>query len=273
MTVLNTANKIYSGTSLVSKVYAGTNLVWPVGPVLDAVTTAWVNAVVAAGGTVGDPRKTLVNDFVLGLKSDGVWTKFDRLYLFAAENTKSALRDLVKPTVPSLAIGTPTFTTDQGYTTSSSNYLRITYSPGSDAVALAQASAHFSVWNQTSGGQSVPMFNQLSGAGNFHCYPEYSVNNFYARIFEASSGAFTTAGAIGHIIGNRSDSSTIQAYRNGTAMTGSPQSIAADVVVDEAINIYNRKVSAFSIGGSLNSTQALAFYNRLNTYLTTVGPG
>ena len=81
----------------------------------DAATIAWVNQVVTNGGTVSAGRQTLVDNLIVGLKADGIWTKLERLWLFAAENTISALTDLVGLTLAT-ANNSPTFTADVGYT-------------------------------------------------------------------------------------------------------------------------------------------------------------
>jgi hypothetical protein len=71
----------------------------------------WAAAVVAAGGSVSGTltsgRKKLINDLIMGLMADGVWSKLDRLWLFAAENSQSALID-IKGAVSATAVNTPT---------------------------------------------------------------------------------------------------------------------------------------------------------------------
>src|SRR5215475_8332903 len=87
----------------------------PASAAIDPATTAWVNAVVTNGGSVSNARKTLVNNLISGLKTDGVWTDLDRLWLYAGENQPSALTDLVA-TGLATAVNSPTFTTDNGFT-------------------------------------------------------------------------------------------------------------------------------------------------------------
>jgi hypothetical protein len=109
----------------------------------------------------------------------------------------------------------------------------------------------------------------VSAAGALHIYPEYSGGDCYCRVNEASSTAFTISGANGFLLGNRSDASTTQLYKNGTSL-GS-KSVASAARVSEQLNIYNRQIAAFSIGGNLTSTEVTNFYNRLRTYMTSCG--
>jgi Concanavalin A-like lectin/glucanases superfamily len=233
----------------------------------DAATTAWIAAV--GSGNVDANHAGYVDTLIVGLKADGTWTKFDRIWLFAAQNTNSAYCDLKVPTTAAFAVGSPTFTADRGFTLSPSGYVRLPFNIVTDASTFTQDTAHFSIWNLTSGADSNPVFNGVSAVGALHIYPEFSGGDCYCRVNEASTGPFTISGATGHIIGNRSDASTVQCYKNGTSL-GS-KSVASAARVSEQINIYNRQIAAFSIGGTLTSTEATSFYNRLRTYMSSVG--
>jgi hypothetical protein len=235
----------------------------------DTETTAWITAV--GSSNVDSAHAGYVDTLIKGLKTDGIWTKCDRIWLFAAQNTNSAYCDLKVPTTPAFAIGSPSFTADRGFTLSTSGYVRLPYNIVTDASTFTQDAAHFSIWNLTSGASANPVFNGVSAAGALHIYPEYSGSDCYCRVNEAASGAFTISGATGFILGNRSNASTVQAYKNGTALGGSPQSVASAARVSEQLNIYNRQIAAFSIGGSLTSTEQGNFYTRLRTYMTSVG--
>src|SRR5215475_3606794 len=82
---------------------------------LDAATTAWVAQVVTNGGSVSSGRQTLVDNFIVGAKADGFWTKLDRLWFHWAENQPQALTDMIALTLAT-AVNSPTFTVDRGYT-------------------------------------------------------------------------------------------------------------------------------------------------------------
>src|SRR5690349_15337642 len=52
----------------------------------DAATTAWVAAVVAAGGAVSTTQQSRVDTLIKALKSHGLFTQLDRLWLWAGES-------------------------------------------------------------------------------------------------------------------------------------------------------------------------------------------
>src|SRR5262245_26962066 len=102
-----------------------------VAAVGNAETIMWVNAVVGDGGRVSSGRQTIVDALIKLLKSGSVWSNLDRLWLFAAENSQSALRD-IKSFSAATANGSPTFTTDRGYTgtnASSTVYINSNFNP------------------------------------------------------------------------------------------------------------------------------------------------
>jgi hypothetical protein len=52
------------------------------GPSFDPDATTYINAVIAAGGTLTAPQQTAINTFYVGLKTDGIYNKFYYLHLF-----------------------------------------------------------------------------------------------------------------------------------------------------------------------------------------------
>lgn len=239
---------------------------------LDAATTAWINAVIAAGGTVSGPRQSLVNSLIVDLKADGIWIKLDRLWILAAENTKSALIDLV-----ALATATATggnFTTDRGYDSSA---IDSGFNPGSTPGALyTQDSAHLSVWDNTSGGAAAIIIGISGVSAGVNIYTRYSDNNCYTRINDSpEAGGLAVASTQGFTLGNRSSATARQSYKNGSSL-GSLGTVNSTNVPNENILIKGNvtetdQISQFSIGGSLSSTEVTNFYNRLRTYMTAVG--
>src|SRR5260221_11187046 len=124
---------------------------------VDPSTLAWVNQVAINGGSVSNARQLVVDTFIITLKAKNVWTKCDRLSLLAAENTPSALTDLVSLTL-SVAQGSPTFTTDRGYTgidASSTVYLDTGFNPTVGTPQFAQNAGHLSAWSNTAAASSA----------------------------------------------------------------------------------------------------------------------
>ncbi len=231
----------------------------------DSATTAWVNAVVTAGGTVSAGRQTVVDNLITGLKSDGIWTKLDRLWIFAAENTQSALIDLV-----SLSTGTPTnsptFTANAGYTCTA--VVALGYVPSTNGVQFKLNTAHISVWSLTSGQSNQPSVN----IGNTNIFPRYIDDNAYFRINNNSGGTGANTDGSGFFLAVRtapSGAGAMLGYRNGAVIANTGD--GTSVLDTTQLQAYDRQLSAISVGGTMNGTDAANYYSRLNTYMTSLG--
>lgn len=123
----------------------------------DAVTRSWVAAVLAAGGTVSNARSQLVENMVNTFKLFNLWSRFDRIWLIAAESLIAASIDIVATDTfvlhnePSPDVGF-VFTTDRGIA----------------AQNKSSGNAHIDCPNYIPGGGSSPSVNyQLNSASLF----------------------------------------------------------------------------------------------------------
>lgn len=63
----------------------------------DPNAQAYINAVIAAGGTLSTPQQNAVNTLVLDLKSAGIWSLIDAAYPFTGGTSASCGLNLVNP--------------------------------------------------------------------------------------------------------------------------------------------------------------------------------
>jgi len=252
----------------------------------DSATTAWVSAVVSAGGTVSAGREAHVDALVVGLKNDGVWTKLDRLWLFAAENTQSALIDLVA-TDQATAVNSPSFTADQGYTGNGTNsYINTTYLPGTDGPNWTGNAASFGVWQR-----STPAArNEVQMGANYFGHPSqianfFGDNNSYTQVNCSTSLTTSGTAVAGLYAVDRSASNFTTLYINATASGTSTAVATAETDCnmfvlgrndnsgsDSLTNPSTAQVSAAFLGGSLGASDQTDLYNRLVTYLAFAPP-
>lgn len=267
----------------------GSRSLWTsAGTTLDPATTAWVAAVVANGGSVSEARKTIVNTLIVGLKADSVWsTKLDRFWLLAAENTASALTDLVGLTLAT-AVSSPTFTTDQGYTgDGSTNYLDTNFTPSTAGGLFTQDSAAYGFW--------VPSGTQTSG----RCLMGvHSTSDSLMNLFGGTPGSSQMQAVVndsgaspalspanvslpGFWVASRTASNVLSLYQNGAA-SGSGSTDASTANCDLSMFVLARdrgfadqfsdaSVSAAFAGSGLSSIDVSSFYTRLRTYMTAIG--
>lgn len=254
----------------------------PASSVLDSATTAWVAAVVAAGGTVSVGRKTVVNNLITGLKADGTWVKLDRLWLFAAENSQSALIDLVALT-EALPIGV-TFTLNRGYAGNGINqYIRTFFNAATQGVNWTVSSAHIAAWDNTDRAQGPDVVTGVQDDLSVSDLMPFNGSGIVARINNGLSSYGTPANSTsrGFFIGQRNDGSETESFYNGVS-----RGLTSDVrntVVDLPFYVCTRnengdassytadQISMISYGGKFIGTETLTYYNRLRTYMTAVG--
>lgn len=255
------------------------------GAAYDAAALTWFAAVVTAGGTVSPTRKGYVDTLIKGLKADSVWSKLDCLWLFAAENTQSALLDLVGLRTASPG-GAPTFTTDRGYAgDGSSTYINTTWNPSTHGVAYTLNSAHLMLYNRTARtdtGSSTSNAGAVVSGNYAQIYCRYATSSGL-DLNDAVGGSFSApADASGIWVASRTSSNTMAMYRNGSSLFSSG-ALSSTSVPNAALFVggwnsggsLGRPTSdehaAFSAGGALNSTEAAALTTRVRDYMNSVG--
>jgi hypothetical protein len=254
----------------------------------DADMTAWAAQVVTNGGTVSAGRKTLVSDLIAGLKSDGIWTKLDRLWIFAAENTQSALTDL-KGLDLATENNTPTFTVDRGYVCDSNKFLGSTFNPATDGVNLTTNSISVGAWMRilaTDGsmGNTIAWApcGASDGAQEITLIQKSAAFGGTSGVILPNVNISGTANVTGLIHGNRSGASAAEFYQNGVQTATSGNASAALVSREQYMGAENNngagatgdgdgQVSIVFYGGSLTGVEAGNIYTRLQTYMTAVG--
>ena len=232
-------------------------------------------------------RRTLINTLIAALKSGGVWTKLDALYVMAAHDAQAAQRNWVADRYNLTPVASPTFTVDRGYAgDGAAAYLNTGFNPAT-AVSpkYTQNSGFIAVWNRTerAGADVSQMGSRATTVSYVNIIGRAANGNFVGRL-NSGTNALSVAMALnaGHFIANRSASNALQGYKNGVSVTTS--SVASTAVPDVAMALLARslvggspdtftsdQLLSASIGSSLSSGEALALYNALDAYRSGVG--
>ena len=283
-----------TGTNAFGSASASSNTVGPIvaGSSEDAATTAWVNAVVTAGGTVSSGRRTVVDTLIAGLKADGVWTLLDRLWILAAENTQSALTDLKGlVTISNSPPGggtAPTFTADRGLTGNGAG-IDTGFNPTTaSSPQYTLNSGSMFVYNRStrSTGVVVCEFGMQDAGLDYRarivCLDTggtyLNVNDNYGPLAGITS-------VQGFWVGSRTSSMAADWYKNATA-------IRSETVVANNAALINRsfyicginwdygntygspdQLACAGFGAGLSSAQVTALTTRIETYMDAVGAG
>jgi hypothetical protein len=226
-----------------------------------------------------------------GLVTDNVWFMFDALYIFATADSTTALLNLVSFNYNCTKFGSPTFTTDRGFTGtdgSSTIYLDTNFdwtAAPSPHLSTTLVAGHISAWSINNTTATTEIMGMENGSGALHAiYPRYTDGNSYNRVFSQGGGGVATATSQGHYLTNRTNNASLQAYKNAgnilndaTGAFNTPYASAARNMYICGANIAGTprgspfQCAMASIGGPMSSTDVTNFYNRLRTYMTAVG--
>src|SRR5262245_979964 len=247
---------------------------------LDADAQSWVNQVVNNGGTVSTPRSVIISDLISGLKTDGVWSKLDRLWIFAAENQPSALTDVVARDLAT-SVNSTAFSADDGYTGSGASYIDTNYNPTSDAINYTQNAASFGFWQITSTSGNCAMGLGDSGTVNTCQFFHSGGDTFVVTINNADASSLSVADAFVFWDASRTASNAREVYNNGTSINSDSGTSSFLPNLNYFVIARNNNGSAGNqaldqyaaavIGGALDDTDNSNLYNRLRTYMTAVG--
>jgi hypothetical protein len=251
------------------------------GAAENAKTTAWVNAVVAAGGSVSAGRRTIINSLFDSL--DGSSLAPARLWLHAAENSQSALIDLFA-LASATAVNSPTFTANQGYQgNGTSSYLNL----GSSNAGTQNSSA-FGVYLRTNkAGRDEVDISASSGSVSHtsNLVSEWSDGNLYGAVNDNNGDGGRTAPVAmnGIYVLSRTASGSFVVYKGGASfatVTQTSSGVAStNYCTGASINQFGTAVLFSSaqygmsvlVGSGWDATQVANFTTHIQTYLTAVG--
>ena len=228
-----------------------------------------------------DARKALIDTLIGGLKADGVWTAMaanaeSRLYVLAAHDAQAARLDWLNPSRSARLVNAPVFAIDKGYQTDgAASYVDLVATLDS----FGQDSLSFGFWSLTSDRLGGSLAGAFSAQNGTTISPYQSPAAFGMR---ANQAAITQGGAAtdsaGLYVVRRSAAAVANLYKNGASVLASSEASVAPLALSPHLGHLNgsstfgaMEFAAGLIGPLLTATQITALYNRLNSYLTSIG--
>jgi hypothetical protein len=213
------------------------------------------------------------NKLVVDLKAAGIWNKLDTFGNLATDGSSNfALIDWKRLALYT-AVNSPTFTTNGGFQgNGTSSYIDTNFNPsiGTNNYTLNDASRIF--WTDNRG-------TNTSFEGNSGNIINQSRNNTLGGI-SFNSGTTTTTGITNYNVDgwhsvNRISSTNVNVYlgSNFTPQVGLNTSTSLfnsnQYIFRGGSNYGNHRIRIYAMGSNLSS-QNTAFYNAINTYLTSL---
>ena len=250
----------------------------------DADATAYLAAVVAAGGTVDATITSATNTLFEGLKSDGIYSKINRLYLFLGAVQNSMAINAKSPGTNNMTFnGGWTHTVSGSTPNGTTGYANLGI-VGSGGDGLVGNNYHHSLYlneEKTSGGFEYDLAalkdstNEAILESTYFRYSRVSRQDG-SEVYQSPPSSQT-----GFFANSSQDPNFILQIR--TIQTNRSQVFAGWII--PTINLYlgarndngntdaysTRRYCSLTIGTYLNSTELNNLESRINTFQTTLG--
>jgi len=247
------------------------------------VSDADAQAFVTNAGIVDQVEANAINNLVIGMKADGLWTKMQAVYPFVGGTASTHKFNLKNPLDTDAAFR---LVFSGGWTHSSSGALP----NGTNAFAntflnpstsLGLNSTHLSYYSRTNFVGSQIEIGSRNSTGTQSCYLTYNFSNIaYAAIHKADGIRPNIAtDTRGFYVGSRILSTQEKYYTTNIAQTLSGDSVGLNNFniylgcynANLTPMFYSSKQTAFaSIGDGLTDTEAANFYTRVQNFNTAL---
>jgi hypothetical protein len=252
-----------------------------------AANDADAQAFITASGISGT-EATAINTLVIDLKAANIWTKMKAVYPMVGGTATSCKWNLKNPVDSNAAYrlvfsGGGTFSAN-GYQLNGTNSYANTFLIPSTSLSLN--SAHLSFYSRTNNvGTYADMGGNGTGSTNdsyFQILSKWSDNSLYAMVNDLDFTTNVVTNSLGLMLGSRTALNVSKSYRNGVVITSKTAASisrpsknvfigARNNAADGILNYSNRQCAFASIGDGLSDAEALAFYNAVQNFNTTLG--
>jgi hypothetical protein len=238
--------------------------------------------------------KTNYDTLITGLVNDGLFSKLDFLYIFAAPDSTTAKLNLITGSsfnpatynAPAGPAESSQFSAYHGYTGDGSTvFIDSVTSPGSGNFLQDTASFGAYCVAGVSASNDLTLIGTRSAGGVFSDVTNLHASNSFLYRINTSGGSFqapANASRPGMYVLSRTGASAYASYKNGTQQdTGTNGDFALTAMSSFYILARNDpggasgfsfdQVGAAFIGGALSSTEAGNLSTRLNTFMTAYG--
>jgi hypothetical protein len=234
-------------------------------------------AFITASGISGT-NATAINTLVIDLKAANIWTKMKCIYPFVgntASTQKWNLKDARDLDAAYRLVFSGGFTfSATGCQPNGTNAYANTFFQPSNFTAYPNCSfGYYSRTNIDNGGTDI-------GANQLDIYSNLGATA-YVRTASGTFTTFSVTNSLGFVMGSRLNTATQKAYKNGVLKATTAQTAGTSFL----FNIYigatnssgiasffsNRQCAFAYLSDGLTDAEALAFYNAVQTFNTTLG--
>ena len=245
---------------------------------LDPDYVAVLQMAISLGYALPSSRvRRMQNKLVLALKSSGIWSRLDILYIFLSDSDASftTLNWKNPSTHQATLFGGLTFETNAGFTGNGTNaYINTNWNPTLHGVnyKLNDAAAFAYTNNNINRNSDLLFGGQLSGSASdlrIYANPSNLANNYNGRLNSLNDLPTPNANSIGHYLISRPDAAQVNTFKNLTPtnfMNVSTDLPNLDVLLLRQLSTYSlRNIQYFGAGAALGAENT-DLYNALTDY-------
>jgi hypothetical protein len=237
----------------------------------DAV--AFFARVTAAGGTLSATEKIAVNQLVLDLKANSLWTPMKAIYPMVGASAEACKQNLKSSSFTGTFTSGWTFASTGITPNGTSAYFDTTLIP---FTSLTLNSTHISMYSRTNSASAMYDYN---AGQTLEIVSKWTDNVFYYSVNSGEISAGVQSSSAGFFNVSRTASNSQKAYYNGSVKhtsTNSSTELYIFSLIYGALNgvsksaYSNRQTAFLSAGDGLTDTQASDFYTAVQAFQTTL---
>ena len=254
----------------------------------DADAQAYFSRVTTAGGTLTTTEQNAVNQLVIDMKANGIWTAMKAIYPMVGASAAACAQNLKSSSFTGTFSSGWTFASTGATPNGSSAYMDTTLNT---LTSLTLNSSHLSYYSRTNSAKSSELvmgnLDDTTGSSglNLAVRRNTNLNSFRATEIIGVLGLVdsTSSDSRGLTLGSIISSSSRKLYKNGILLNTNTTNVTYNranatlyIGASFAFNTglatsYTDKQCAFaSIGDGLNDTEATNLYTTVQTFQTTL---
>lgn len=239
---------------------------------IDADAQAFFDRVTTAGGTLSATEQQAVNQLVLDMKADGIWTKMKAIYPMVGASAAACSQNLKSSSFTGTFNGGITYASTGVKGNGTTGYMDTNLSSNT-SLSLNNLSLNIYSRSNIDSSGDIGDKNTTGFSGLF-----IRLNNvLYGYLGDLNNITTSNTNSTGFYTISRLSSSQVYFYKNGTALGTNPKSSNSSSLNTGTIDIMrandqysNREYAFASIGDGLTDTEASNFYTAVQAFQTTL---
>lgn len=256
------------------------------------ITDPNAQAFITAAGITDETQQIAINQLVLDLKSNSLWTKMYLLYPFVGGTSTTTKYNLMNPVDSDAAYrmtwnGGITFDSNGVQSNGSTGYGNPHFNPNTfNSTTAITSSNHFAVYSRTNVSNDNTDYGSAVVSVALQMLARRASGNMladnYAELLRAEGSVPNSQGLF---VSTRTSLSSHIIYRNGSSVASNTSTETAAAMnsliydltfmvqnyIGSLYDYSNRQYAWFSIGSGLNATDSTNLYTVVQAYQTALG--